>query len=351
MIVGGDFLERIWKDVIKASVIGFVVPGILLTLVVTGKRGTSAQETTAPSTQVDTTTLPPTSHTQPSTTTQPTQPEPEPQPQVLTIQVLVDGQMETMALEEYVVGVVLAEVPSSFEPEALKAQAVAARTYALFVCGKGRHQGGVCTSYSCCQSYISREAYFDRGGNAQRWDKVYDAVQATAGQVLMYAQKLACTTYFSCSGGQTEAAVAVWGSDLPYLQTVDSPGEEGAAHFTDTMTYSKEEFCERLGLSGDRRIDIESIRYTNSGSVDTIRINEEDFTGLQLRTSLNLRSTVFTVYVVGNAVTITTRGFGHRVGMSQYGAEAMAQTGCNYKQILSHYYKGVEVKNYILPPN
>ena len=349
MIVGGDFLERIWKDVIKASVIGFVVPGILLTLVVTGKRGTSAQETTAPSTQVDTTTLPPTSHTQPSTTTQPTQPEPEPQPQVLTIQVLVDGQMETMALEEYVVGVVLAEVPSSFEPEALKAQAVAARTYALFVCGKGRHQGGVCTSYSCCQSYISREAYFDRGGNAQRWDKVYDAVQATAGQVLMYAQKLACTTYFSCSGGQTEDAVAVWGSDIPYLQTVESPGEEFCHAYTDRVIFSAETFQQALciTLPGEPESWFGEVTYTNGGGVDTLQIGGVDYRGTTLRMLLGLRSTMFTVSVTAEGICIETMGYGHRVGMSQYGAQAMALAGESYAAILHHYYLGTELTDYV----
>ena len=347
MIFGGDFLERIWKDVIKASVIGFVLPGILLTVVVTGKRGTSAQETTAPSTQVDTTTLPPTSLTQPSTTTQPTQPEPE--PQVLTIQVLVDGQVQTMALEDYVVGVVLAEVPSSFEPEALKAQAVAARTYALFVCGKGRHQGSVCTSYSCCQSYISQEAYFDRGGNAQRWDKVYDAVQATAGQVLEYGQKLACTTYFSCSGGQTEDAVAVWGSDIPYLQTVESPGEEFCHAYTDQVIFTAETFQQALciTLPGDPESWFGEVAYSDGGGVDTLQIGGVDYRGTTLRMLLGLRSTMFTVSVTEEGICIQTKGYGHRVGMSQYGAQAMALAGESYAAILRHYYLGTELTAYV----
>lgn len=267
--------------------------------------------------------------------------------------IMKDGSIQTLSMDEYLTGVLLAEMPMTFHNEALKAQVVAARTVAIYgITNHTKHkQGDICADAVCCQAYISADDYLSSGGMRENAQKAQKAVAETGNEVVTYNGELAQALYFSCSGGRTEDAVAVWGTDIPYLQTVDSPGEEGAAHFTDTVTYSTAEFCEKLGLSGDSRIDIESIRYTNSGSVDTIRINEEDFSGLQLRTSLNLRSTVFTVYVVGNAVTITTRGFGHRVGMSQYGAEAMAQTGCNYKQILSHYYKGVEVKNYILPPN
>lgn len=267
--------------------------------------------------------------------------------------IMKDGSIQTLSMNEYLTGVLLAEMPMGFQEEALKAQAVAARTVAIYgITYHTKHQqGDICADAVCCQAYISADDYLSSGGTRENAQKAQKAVAETGNEVVTYNGELAQALYFSCSGGRTEDAVAVWGTDIPYLQMVDSPGEEGAAHFTDTVTYSTAEFCEKLGLSGDSRIDVESIRYTNSGSVDTIRINEEDFSGLQLRTSLNLRSTVFTVYVVGNAVTITTRGFGHRVGMSQYGAEAMAQTGCNYKQILSHYYKGVEVKNYILTPN
>ena len=267
--------------------------------------------------------------------------------------IMKDGSIQQLSMNEYISGVLLAEMPMGFHEEALKAQAVAARTVAIYgITHHTKHkQGDVCADAACCQAYMSVADYIASGGLEENAHKALNAVIETGYEVVTYNGELAQALYFSCSGGRTEDAVAVWGTDIPYLQTVDSPGEEGAAHFTDTMTYSTAEFCEKLGLSGDRRIDIESIRYTNSGSVDTIRINEEDFSGLQLRTSLNLRSTVFTVYVVGNAVTITTRGFGHRVGMSQYGAEAMAQNGCNYKQILSHYYKGADVENYILLPN
>jgi stage II sporulation protein D len=267
--------------------------------------------------------------------------------------IMKDGSIQTLSMDEYLTGVLLAEMPMTFHNEALKAQAVAARTVAIYgITTHTKHkQGDICAEAACCQAYISADDYLSSGGTRENAQKAQKAVAETGNEVVTYNGELAQALYFSCSGGRTEAAVAVWGTDIPYLQTVDSPGEEGAAHFTDTVTYSTAEFCEKLGLSGDSRIDIESIRYTNSGSVDIIRINGKDFSGIQLRKNLNLRSTVFTVYAVGHVVTITTRGFGHRVGMSQYGAEAMAQTGCNYKQILSHYYKGVEVKNYILPPN
>jgi len=267
--------------------------------------------------------------------------------------IMKDGSIQNLSMNEYLTGVLLAEMPMGFHEEALKAQAVAARTVAIYgITYHTKHkQGDICADAACCQAYMSVTDYIASGGQEENANKALNAVVETGYEVVTYNGELAQALYFSCSGGRTEDAVAVWGTDIPYLQAVDSPGEENAAHFTDTVVFSKEELCEKLGLGNAARIDIESISYTNSGSVDIIRINGKDFSGLQLRTSLNLRSTVFTVYAVGHVVTITTRGFGHRVGMSQYGAEAMAQTGCNYKQILSHYYKGVDVQNYILPPN
>ena len=162
---------------------------------------------------------------------------------------------------------------------------------------------------------------------------------------ILMALTLFCTSFVSCSGGSTEDAVAVWGQDVPYLQAVDSPGEEDAPRFTDTVKFSSGEFAEKLGLtaSGAPADWFGAATYTDGGGVDTMTIRGQTFTGTQLRSKLGLRSTAFEISVSGNTVTITTRGFGHRVGMSQYGAQAMAREGSTCAEILAHYYTGTEL--------
>ena len=136
--------------------------------------------------------------------------------------------------------------------------------------------------------------------------------------------------------------MAVWGAEIPYLKSVPSPGEEQAAHYVDTVTFSVEEFCKRLGktLGGAPSEWINNITYTEGGGVDTLTICGETYSGTQLRQLLDLRSTAFIITAFGNMITITTKGYGHRVGMSQYGADAMAVSGSTYEQILAHYYPG-----------
>ena len=273
----------------------------------------------------------------------------EPQNQTL-ITVIMDGSPVQMELELYLIGVVLQEMPVDFELEAQKAQAVVARTYALRTCEKGtKHDGlgGVCTESSCCQAYRDPEAYLEAGGSQEALDKVTRAVEETAGQVLTYDGKLIDATYFSCSGGMTEDAAAVWGAEIPYLQATESPGEEGASHYTDTVTFSAQEFQEALGvsLSGYPATWFGDVHYTEGGGVDTIQIGGTAYQGTVLRKLLGLRSTAFTVTAVGDSIVITTKGYGHRVGMSQYGAEAMAVSGSSYSQILAHYYSGTTLEN------
>ncbi len=257
------------------------------------------------------------------------------------LQVLMPGgTVHEMALEEYVLGVVLGEMPASFETEALKAQAVVARTYAL---REKRHQNAnICTDHTCCQAYCAPEAYT---GGKEALEKVRSAVLATAGQVVTYQGALIEATYFSCSGGKTEDAVAVWGQSVPYLQAVDSPGEEKAANYLKTVSMSASEFSAAFGgLTGTPSTWIGKITYTNGGGVDTISIGGNTYKGTQVRQKLGLRSTAFVITVVGSSVTITTKGNGHRVGMSQYGADAMAVTGSSYGEILAHYYPGTKLQ-------
>jgi stage II sporulation protein D len=181
------------------------------------------------------------------------------------------------------------------------------------------------------------------GGSEEALAEAKAAVEATSGLVLTYGGALIEATYFSCSGGSTEEAVAVWGTDFPYLRAVDSPGEENAAHYTDTVSFTLGELEEKLGvkLQGNW---LGLISYTQGGGVDTVVIGGKTFTGKELRTVLGLRSTAFDLEISGDSVTITTKGFGHRVGMSQYGADAMAMSGSSFADILTHYYPGTTLE-------
>ena len=324
------------KEVLKAAVIGFGIPVILLILAIVillpGNRETENPETEdKPSTSAEQIT-----------------------PQNLDIPILIDGQVSPLDLEIYVIRVVLAEMPASFEMEALKAQAVASRTFALRTCADGqKHDGAVCTSYRCCQAYMTEEAYLQRGWDPNNVARVREAVQATAGQVLTYDGQWIRATYFACSGGYTEAAVTVWGKEYPYLQSVKSPGEEETVYYTDTKEFTLEEFQEALGVALSGRVDtwFGNITYTDSGGVDTISIGGVTYRGTTLRTLLGLRSTIFEVILSDSRVVFVTKGYGHRVGMSQYGAEAMALDGYNYREILQYYYQNTELaENYQTSP-
>ena len=256
------------------------------------------------------------------------------------------GNLRQMNLDEYLVGVVLSEMPADFDSEALKAQAVVARTYTRKRMERGKHaQAAVCMDPGCCQGWRSPESYLEEGGRQASIDKVRQAVADTDGAVLCYDGALIDATYFSCSGGSTEDAVAVWGQDVPYLQAVESPGEETAPRYSDSVTFTPSELAQRLGIEnrGDPSGWFSGITYTEGGGVETISVRGKSFTGTQLRSKLGLRSTAFTVEVQGNHITITTRGFGHRVGMSQYGAQAMAEGGAGFEDILRHYYTGAEL--------
>ena len=259
-----------------------------------------------------------------------------------------DGSVRQMEMEEYLTCVVLAEMPTDFHEEALKAQAVVARTYVGRRLVSGKHDtAAVCTDASCCQGYCSVEAFLADGGSQEAVDKVSAAVAATAGQVLTYEGELIDATYFSCSGGSTEDAVAVWGADVPYLQAVESPGEEEAAHYSDEVRFTPGELAAALGFANDGSAEdwFGGVTYTDGGGVETMEIRGNTYEGTELRKLLGLRSTVFEVEVDGDEIIITTHGFGHRVGMSQYGAQAMAQSGSTYQEILAHYYVGTELEN------
>ena len=258
------------------------------------------------------------------------------------------GSVEKWDMDEYLTGVVLGEMPAYFEPEALKAQAVAARTYAAKAQDTGgKHgDGSVCMDSRCCQAYQDPDGYLSSGGSPEDVTKIRQAVEDTSGYVLTYDGELIEAVYFSCSGGSTEDAAAVWGTEVPYLQATDSPGEENAAHNADSVTFTAAQFQEALGrsLAGDPESWFGGVTYTDGGGVAEMEIGGESYTGVRLRQLLGLRSTAFTVTAEGGSVRVDTRGYGHRVGMSQYGADAMAAAGSTFREILSHYYSGTTLE-------
>ena len=261
-----------------------------------------------------------------------------------------DSKVIMMELEEYITCVVLAEMPASFAEEALKAQAVVARTYTLRrLDGNSKHPGAnVCVKSSCCQGFCSIKEYIEKGGTEESVKKVSDAVNDTSGIVLTYDGELIEATYFSCSGGVTEDAVAAWGEDIPYLQSTFSPGEENAANYVHTVKFTLDDFAGRLGIrsTGNGENLIGRITYTSGQGVETIEVGGMLFKGTQIRSKLGLNSTAFVITIIENNVIITTRGHGHRVGMSQYGADAMAANGSTFSEILSHYYLNTELIQY-----
>lgn len=261
------------------------------------------------------------------------------------IQVWTDSGCVEMELTDYLTGVLISEMPGSFHAEAKKAQAIVARTYALRrMGGTDKHPGAVCADSSCCQGYLDPDTFSD----LETVGLARQAVEQTEGMVLTYRGELIDATYFSCSGGMTEDAVAVWGSDVPYLQSVESPGEETAAHYEDATYFTKEQLENALGvtLKGSSKSWLGAATYTEGGGVASMVIGGKTYKGTELRTILGLRSTAFSVEETADGVTFLTKGYGHRVGMSQYGAQAMALAGSDYDAILAHYYQGTELTHW-----
>lgn len=256
---------------------------------------------------------------------------------VLTVQ--VDGQPEEMTLRDYLVGVLMGEMPASYPMEALKAQAVAARTYTLRRLAGG---GVLSDDPTVCQAYVPVSKAPEKFGDQteELLGKLQTAVEETDGQVLCYNGELISATYFSCSGGRTESAQAVWGGDVPYLVSVESPGEEDSSGYASQAEFSLEEVRSRLGVDD---LGVSDVSYTEGGGIAAMTIGGKTFSGTELRKLLDLRSTMFTMEIGPETVVFSVTGYGHRVGMSQNGARVMAENGKSYQEILTWYYTGAEI--------
>ncbi len=267
-----------------------------------------------------------------------------------------------MPFEDYVKGVVAAEMPAAFESEALKAQAVAARTYALArlkeYAGSGcdLHSGAdICTDPAHCQAYAEKQDMAAIwGSNADYyWNKISAAVEDTKGMVAMYDDLLIDPVFHAISGGRTENSEDVWKNKIPYLRSVDSPYEEEASKFKSSRTLSNSEFVSILrkkvpGLKINQnslKAGVKILDHTAGGRVKNIRIGNKTVSGRDFQAYMGLNSNNFTLKFDKKTVTISVKGYGHGVGMSQYGANGQARHGSSYIDILKHYYSGIEVTN------
>ena len=269
----------------------------------------------------------------------------------------LDGTVEEMTMEDYLWGVVAAEMPASFQMEALKAQAVAARTYCLYQRGGGeKHSGAdVCGDYTCCQAYLTREqAAVGWGADAERYiDKITQAVAQTDGSGILYEGKPIQALFFSSAAGRTVDAAEVWGNSVAYLKSVDSPeGEEVPNYRTQVVLGAEEVKSLTLNaypgadLSGDPATWFGEASRNEGGGVISIPLGGVTLTGGQVRSLFSLRSACFTVTWDGERFTFDVTGYGHGVGMSQYGANALAGEGKDFQAILEWYYTGVTVSGW-----
>ena len=274
----------------------------------------------------------------------------------VVLRVLNGERVEEMTLGEYLVGVVRAEMPASFELEALKAQATAARTYTLYKIRTGGNHAGtadICTDSTCCQAYISEDRARDNWGKEADANetKVEEAVRSTDGQVIQYGGEPILAVFHSCSAGRTRAAGEVWLNDLPYLQAVTSPEDTGTIpNYYSRAEFTAEDFksrvlavCPEADLSGSADTWLGGAVTDSAGSVETLKVGGVTVKGSTLRGALGLRSACFTWEVQGGNLVFFVTGYGHGVGMSQYGADRMAREGTGFRDILTHYYTGVTV--------
>ncbi|MCI8398107.1 MAG: stage II sporulation protein D [Oscillibacter sp.] len=274
----------------------------------------------------------------------------------IPLRVLDNGAVREMDLGTYLVGVVRAEMPASFPLEALKAQATAARTYTLYKLISGGSHGDtahICTDSTCCQAYIDEDrARANWGEDANAYEeKIRQAVLQTDGQAILYNGAPILAVFHSSSAGLTRAAGQVWQNDLPYLQAVESPEpNDRIPNYYSRADFTPADFRTRFlashpeaNLSGSPTQWLTNPTTDSAGSVLTVTVGGVTIRGTQLRTILGLRSACFTWEATEKTISFYVTGYGHGVGMSQYGAKQMADSGADFREILTHYYTGVTV--------
>ena len=263
-----------------------------------------------------------------------------------------------MDMDEYLYGVVSAEMPANYEIEALKAQAIVARTYTIYQAMNNfnKHENAdVCDDYTCCQAWISKEdrmARWNANEAESNWEKIVKCVNETTGKIIVYDGKPINAFFHSNSGGITETSLNIWGEiDYPYLKSVETVGEDGYNQYSSEVVLSKEELIKKMREKySDFEIDfnaedsIKILEFTSSNRVKTIKIGNKEIAGTEARSILGLKSTNFTITIEVDSIKFSVIGYGHGVGMSQTGADSMAKSGANYEEIIKHFYTGVEIK-------
>ena len=249
-----------------------------------------------------------------------------------------NGSIINLNMTDYLIGVVSSEMPASFNLEALKAQSVLARTYAL----KAKQTGKKLTDTVSTQSYIDIDQMKNKWGNSFNtyYNKIKNAVENTNGEYLSYNGNYIEALYHSTNNGKTESSLDVFGNYYPYLISVSSEYDKNASSYLRTINMPLDTISNKLGLNLNNDSVISILSYTDGGNIKEININGNNFSGKKVRELLGLRSADFDISISDNNANITTRGYGHGVGMSQYGANGMANAGYSYKDILSHYYPG-----------
>lgn len=268
-------------------------------------------------------------------------------------------KIEELPLDEYLYGVVSAEMPASFQDEALKAQAVVARTYTLYkiMHNSNKHKGAdICDSSTCCQAWISKENRLAKWKEDKKeiyWNKIVNAVNTTQGKMITYKNEPINSFFHSNSGGVTEAPINVWGgSGYPYLQSVSTAGEEAYSQYASNLTVTQKQFTEIIKKEhSDFKIDfskkdcIKVKEYTEGNRVKTIQIGNLTLSGVEIRTLFGLRSANFKITIENKNIKFEVTGYGHGVGMSQTGADSLAKQGKTYEEIIHHFYTNVEIKD------
>lgn len=266
------------------------------------------------------------------------------------------GEVQELAMDEYLLGVVASEMPASFEKEALKAQAIVARTYTVsLIQSGGKHENAdICDDSTCCQAWITKEdrqARWDEDKKDEYWAKIEDAVNSTKGKVIEYNGEVIKAFFHSNSGGKTENVSVVWGgTNLPYLKSVETSGEDAYSQYASELEISKSDFEAKMKEKySDFTIDyndancIEVKEFTDGNRVKTIKIGNKELSGVEVRSILGLRSAHFTYEINGDNIKFNVIGYGHGVGMSQTGADSLAKQGYSYEEIIKHFYTGVEI--------
>ena len=265
------------------------------------------------------------------------------------------GEVEQVNLEEYLCNVVSAEMPATFEQEALKAQAIVARTYTIYkILNKKHDNADICDDSTCCQAWISKDdrlAKWEENQRESNWQKICSAVNETSGKIITYENKPIDAFFHSNSGGITEVPVNVWGgTGYPYLQSVETSGENTYTQYASEVTLSQEELINKLkekysdiSIDFTNSEDIKILEYTESKRVKTVKFGNHEISGVEARTLFGLKSTNFEISIDGNNIKFSVKGYGHGVGMSQTGADSMAKNGSRAEEIIKHFYTGVEI--------